>query len=835
MGQFARSAITAVLGPTNTGKTHLAVERLCAHSSGIMGFPLRLLAREVYDRVVRIKGERHVGLITGEEKILPPEARWLLCTAESMPVDRDVAFVALDEAQLGMDEERGHIFTDRLLRARGREETMILGSASLTPMVRALVPDAEIISRPRFSQLSYSGPKKLSRLPPRTAIVAFSAEHVYAVAEMLRRTRGGCAVVMGALSPATRNAQVAMYQAGEVDYLVATDAIGMGLNMDVGHVAFASLTKFDGKRQRRLRLPEMAQIAGRAGRHQRDGSFGVLAGGPDSAEFTEQEIERIEEHHFAPIDHLLWRNPDLDFHSIDALIESLEVRPDGPVLRAAPEAIDMAVLRVLDADATVRDRARGPAMVARLWSACGLPDFRKSGADHHARLVSQLFGFLSDGNGTIPAAWFAQELTRLDSIQGDVETVAARIAAVRTWAYVAHRADWLQDPAHWAEKTRALELKLSDALHQKLTERFVDRRTSVLMKSIGHDPALLDVEVDDAGAVSVDGEMIGALHGFRFTPDAAARGQDHKRLLAAAELRLPKELARRAQKLADAPDSAFHLLTEPGAPVQLTYQGMALAHLKAGRDLLAPRLVLDPIIARLDAPARQLVEQRCTRWLDQLIRQRLAPLAKIARLARLPETPPGLRGILAQLGEAGGVLNRAEVDAALATLDRAARHALSRTGVTVGTLDLFLPALLKPEASRLRLALLAVRAGQAMRPLPLAGLGLLDKPAPELALAAEQAGYRRFGDQMLRIDLVEKIARAAHEARGKDRMAKLDPALAVSLGVGGATLSRIMRALGFLPAGQEPGLDWRWRGRPRRAERPQPTNAAFAALSQLKR
>ncbi len=835
MGQFARSAITAVLGPTNTGKTHLAVERLCAHSSGIMGFPLRLLAREVYDRVVRIKGERHVGLITGEEKILPPDARWLLCTAESMPVDRDVAFVALDEAQLGMDEERGHIFTDRLLRARGREETMILGSASLTPMVRALVPDAEIISRPRFSQLSYAGPKKLSRLPPRTAIVAFSAEHVYAVAEMLRRTRGGCAVVMGALSPATRNAQVAMYQAGEVDYLVATDAIGMGLNMDVGHVAFASLTKFDGKRQRRLRLPELAQIAGRAGRHQRDGSFGVLAGGPDSAEFTEQEIERIEEHHFAPMDHMLWRNPDLDFHSIDALIDSLEVRPDGPVLRAAPEAIDMAVLRVLEADATVRDRARGPAMVARLWSACGLPDFRKSGADHHARLVSQLFGFLSEGHGTIPAAWFAQELTRLDSIQGDVETVAARIAAVRTWAYVAHRADWLQDPAHWAEKTRALELKLSDALHQKLTERFVDRRTSVLMKSIGHDPALLDVEVDDAGAVSVDGEMIGALHGFRFTPDAAARGQDHKRLLAAAELRLPKELARRAQKLADAPDSAFHLLTEPGALVQLTYQGMAIAHLKAGRDLLGPRLILDPNITRLDAPARHLVEQRCTQWLDQLIRNRLAPLAKIARLARLPETSPGLRGILAQLAEAGGVLGRAEVDAALGTLDRAARHALSRTGVTVGTLDLFLPALLKPEASRLRLALLAVRAGQAMRPLPLAGLGLLDKPAPELAQAAEHAGYRRFGDQMLRIDLVEKIARAAHEARGKDRMAKLDPALAVSLGVGGATLSRIMRALGFLPAGQEPGHDWRWRGRPRRAERPQPLNAAFAALSQLKR
>ena len=834
MSQFARSAITAVLGPTNTGKTHLAVERLCAHSSGIMGFPLRLLAREVYDRVVRIKGERHVGLITGEEKILPPDARWLLCTAESMPVDRDVAFVALDEAQLGADEERGHIFTDRLLRARGREETMILGSASMTPMIRALVPEAEIISRPRFSQLSYAGPKKLSRLPPRTAIVAFSAEHVYAVAEMLRRTRGGCAVVMGALSPATRNAQVAMYQAGEVDYLVATDAIGMGLNMDVGHVAFASLTKFDGKRQRRLRLPEMAQIAGRAGRHQRDGSFGVLAGGPDSAEFTEQEIERIEDHHFAPMDHLLWRNPDLDFHSIETLMDSLDVRPEGPVLRAAPEAIDLSVLRVLETDPAVRDRARGTKMVARLWSACGLPDFRKTGADHHARLVSQIFGFISDGRGTIPAAWFAQELARLDSVQGDVETVAARIAAVRTWSYVAHRADWLDDPAHWAEKTRTLELKLSDALHQKLTERFVDRRTSVLMKSIGHDPALLDVEVDEAGAVSVDGETIGALHGFRFTPDAAARGQDHKRLLAAAELRLPKELARRAQRLSEAPDAAFHLLTEAGMPVRLAYQGLPIAHLKAGRSLLDPRLVLDPSIARLDAAARQLIEQRAATWLEKRVRQRVGPLAKIAHAARQADTPASLRGILAQLADQGGVLQRNLVDAALATLDRKDRHALHHMGIVVGTLDLFIPSILKPEPSRVRLALLAVRADVPMPPLPLAGLGLLDKPAPALAAAAHQAGYRRFGDQMLRVDLVEKIARAAHDARGKDRTAILNPALATSLGVGNATLGRIMRALGFLPAGSEPGHGWRWRGRPRRAERQTPVNAAFAALSQLK-
>lgn len=835
MSQSARTAITAVLGPTNTGKTHLAVERLCAHSSGIMGFPLRLLAREVYDRVVRIKGEKRVGLITGEERILPPDARWLLCTAESMPTDRDVAFVGLDEAQLGIDAERGHVFTDRLLHARGRDETMILGSESLKPIVRTLLPEAEIITRPRFSQLSYAGAKKLSRLPPRTAIVAFSAEHVYAVAEMLRRTRGGCAVVMGALSPATRNAQVAMYEAGEVDYLVATDAIGMGLNMDVGHVAFASLAKFDGKRQRRLHLAEMAQIAGRAGRHQRDGTFGVLAGGPDEAAFTEQEIERIEEHRFNPLDHMMWRNSDLDFASIDALIGSLEVKPDNPPLRAAPEAIDLAVLRILSHDLAIQDAARGPRNVKRLWAACGLPDFRKVGADHHARLVGQIFAFLSQGAGQIPASWFAQQIARLDTAQGDVETIAARISEVRIWAYVAQRADWLPDAPTWAERTRALELKLSDALHARLTERFVDRRTSVLMKTVGHDPALLDVQVETDGRVLVDDEMIGTLTGFTFSPDASARGKDHKRLLAAADLRLPKELARRAQKLAQSTDATFTLATESGAPVRILWDWVEIAQMKPGRSLLSPRLALAPAISRLDAATRTLIEDRLDQWFDRTIAARLSALDRIGAAASDPQTPPVLRGILAQLSEHGGVLDRSAVDEALASLDRDQRHFLQRLGVTIGALYLFVGGLLKPEPTRLRLALAAVRKGQPMPPVPLPGLGLLDKPAPALAEGAHLAGFRRFGDQMLRVDLVERIARVAHDARGKDRTAAINPALAVSLGVGNATLARIMRALGFHPVGDTETQQWRWRGRPRRTERPTPVNPAFAVLGQLKR
>ena len=469
MSRFARSEITAVLGPTNTGKTHLAVERMAGHASGMIGFPLRLLAREVYDRVVKMKGSAaEVALITGEEKICPPKARWFLCTAESMPLEREVAFVGLDEAQLGADPERGHVFTDRLLRARGREETMILGSDSLKPMLKALVPDAEVIGRPRFSTLSYAGAKKLSRLTRRSAIVAFSAEEVYAVAEALRRLRGGAAVVMGALSPRTRNAQVAMFQAGEVDYLVATDAIGMGLNMDVHHVAFASLHKFDGRRQRRLTVAEMAQIAGRAGRHQRDGTFGALHEEGPSA-FTPEEVLAIEAHRVPPLEKLYWREGAPDFASLGDLIASLEAKPQSDVLRAAPEAIDLAVLKRLSEEDWVRQRVRSPAMVKRLWAACGLPDFRKLGADPHSRFVGRLFGHLSEGRGHVPHQWFADEIARLDNMGGDVETLAGRIAAARSWAYIAHRADWLEDPLHWAERTRAIEEKLSDALHASLT------------------------------------------------------------------------------------------------------------------------------------------------------------------------------------------------------------------------------------------------------------------------------------------------------------------------------------------------------------------------------
>src|SRR4249919_3301593 len=730
--------VRAILGPTNTGKTYLAIERMCAHSSGVIGFPLRLLAREVYDRVVQLKGAGQVALITGEERIVPQGARYYLCTAESMPVQgdrgddpesgRDFAFAAIDEAQLGIDPERGHVFTDRMLRARGREETLILGSDTLKPLIRQLLPEAEIVSRPRFSTLRYAGSAKLSRLPPRAAIVAFSAEQVYALAEMLRRFKGGAAVVMGALSPATRNAQVDMFQRGEVDYLVATDAIGMGLNMDVTHVAFAGLEKFDGRRDRRLTIAEMAQIAGRAGRHQRDGSFGTLGlGGESGPELSDEEVNAIEEHRFRPLDHLYWRSADLDFTSVTDLISSLEAKSDDPLLRPAPVAIDLAVLKLLAEDPAIS--ATRSAKARKLWAVCGLPDFRKVGPMHHARMVRRLFSYVGEG-GHIPHEWFAAEVARLDNVAGDIEVLADRLAGIRSWAYIAQRSDWLADPTKWAERTRAVEGRLSDALHERLTQRFVDRRTAVLVRDIGaRGSDALPVTVAADGEVSVGPEPIGHLSGFDFRVDPSARLADKRLLLAAAERRLGDELDRRAKALVAAEDHSFQLAVEDGGGLAVAWEGHVLARLAPGRSLLEPALRTARALDRLSAPTRAALRERLEHWLDTQVAGHLGALQKLAAAATDPASPPGVRALAAMLADAGGVLPRKAALSAIAHLEQADRQALHRLRVRLGPLDVFLPTLLKPAAQHWRAALLAVKQGQAMPKLPAAGAAMLTADA----------------------------------------------------------------------------------------------------------
>ena len=838
MARRSDAPVRAILGPTNTGKTHLAIERMCGHSSGVIGFPLRLLAREVYDRVVAMKGEKQVALLTGEERIVPPTARYFLCTAESMPVpggdshhdddlQRDFAFAAIDEAQLGIDPERGHVFTDRMLRARGREETLILGSDTLRPVIRELLPEAEIVSRPRFSTLRYSGSVKLSRLPERSAVVAFSAEQVYALAEMLRRFKGGAAVVMGALSPATRNAQVAMFQRGEVDYLVATDAIGMGLNMDVAHVAFAGLEKFDGRRDRRLSIAEMAQIAGRAGRHQKDGTFGTLGLSEDSGGFSEEEVEAIEDHRFRPLDSVYWRNADLDFLDVGTLIRSLETKSADPLLRSAPEAIDLAVLKLVAEDPAVI--AKKGAQARRLWAVCGLPDFRKVGPMHHARMVRRLYSYIGEG-GHIPHEWFAAEVARLDNVTGDIEALADRLAGIRSWAYIAHRADWLKEPAKWADRTRLVEARLSDALHERLTQRFVDRRTAVLVRDIGaRGSDALPVTVAADGEVSVGPEPIGHLTGFDFRVDPNARLADKRLLLAAAERRLGDELDRRARALVDADDHAFDLTVEDGGGLAVTWEGHVLARLAPGRSLLEPALRTARALDRLSAPTRASLRERLERWLDAQIDRHLSPLKQLAAAASDPSTSGGVRALAAMLADAGGLLPRKTALSAIAHLEQADRQSLHRLRVRLGPLDIFLPLLLKPAAQRWRAALIAVKQSQPMPALPAPGAATLTAEAD-----ARGAGvaYRRLGPTWIRIDLADRLAshaRKVRSARGED---PVDQALATSIGLSEDALGRLMNEIGFARAGDA----WKWRGRrgPRPDRRAAPSHA-FAELAKLKK
>ena len=840
MRATSQSRVKAVLGPTNTGKTHLAIERLCAHSSGAIGFPLRLLAREVYDRVCAIKGAGQVALITGEERIEPANARWLLCTAEAMPVDADLAFIALDEAQLCADRERGHVFTDRLLHARGRDETMLLGSATLEPMVRALLPAAEIVSRPRFSTLSHSGARKLSRIPPRSAIVAFSAEQVYAVAEMLRRFRGGAAVVMGALSPETRNRQVALYQSGEVDYLVATDAIGMGLNLDIEHVAFAGLSKFDGQRQRRLTTAEMAQIAGRAGRHQRDGTFGTMAGtGGHDAEFTPEEVYAIEEHRFPPLTRLFWREAEPRCDALRHLIADLETRPDRAELASAPEAIDLAVLKRLTEDPDLAASVRGGGAVRRFWGACSLPDFRSAGVDNHSRFVARLWEDLR--RGYLGGDYVARSIAELDNPSGDIDTLQMRIAAIRSWSYIAQRPDWVLAREEMAARARAAEARLSDALHARLTERFVNRRTTVLMKKLGADTALLPVTVAD-DEVLVDGEHIGRLAGFRFRVDPQTRLADRKLLLAAAERHLPALLAARATQLAEGLESGQASIRLEGA--RLYWHGEPLARLIPGKVILAPQIEADAALDSLGRLERQRLVTALSAWLERELAA-LNPLRRLDAASSDPAAGPELRALLIRLTEAGGLLERA--DSGLDRLGKDQRERLRRLGVRVGALDLFVPAMLRAPALAAWRALLAAQ-GQALGT-PVPGMPpVVAHPGK----APVPPGYRRFGPQALRIDIAEKLLRAAHGTRvaAGARPFVIETALAISTGLATPSFAQLLRQGGFQPIMPRPLHEgafgppapprWRWRP-PRRAAEAviQPAHplpgSAFAALAALVR
>jgi ATP-dependent RNA helicase SUPV3L1/SUV3 len=746
------AGVTAVLGPTNTGKTHLAIERMLAHSSGIIGLPLRLLAREVYNKIADRAGVDSVALITGEEKIKPPRPRFWVSTVEAMPRDLDVSFLAVDEIQIAADLERGHVFTDRILNRRGRDETLLLGAATMRPIVERLLPGASIVTRPRLSQLEFAGDRKITRQPRRTAIVAFSADEVYAIAELIRRQHGGAAVVLGSLSPRTRNAQVAMFQNGDVDYLVATDAVGMGLNLDVDHVAFASDRKYDGYQFRRLNPSEFAQIAGRAGRATRDGTFGTTG---RCAPFEPELVNALQNHTFDSVKVLQWRNSKLDFSSLGALQVSLALTPAHEALTRAPIAEDLRVLDHAARDADVREMAHGAAAVERLWDACQIPDYRKIAPAAHAELVTSLYEFLVK-KGRIPDAWFAAQVEQADRTDGDIDTLSGRIAQIRTWTFVANRPDWLADPEHWQGITREVENKLSDALHERLTERFVDRRTSVLMRRL-RENTMLNTEIGKTGEVIVEGHVIGRLDGFTFAPDAAEAGSDAKALQATAQKALAGEIDARAEKLSAAPDEQF-VLTSDGT---IRWTGDAVARLVAADDALHPRL---RIISdeRLSGAPREAVQARLDLWLKTHIEKLLGPLFELGKA----EDITGIaRGIAFQLIEALGVLERSKISAEMKDLDQPSRANLRKYGVRFGAYHIYFPALLKPAARGLALLLWAEKQDNVdMAALStaqhLAGSGRTSFPADKALHrdAYRVLGYRQCGERAVRVDILERLA-----------------------------------------------------------------------------
>jgi ATP-dependent RNA helicase SUPV3L1/SUV3 len=746
------AGVTAVLGPTNTGKTHLAIERMLAHSSGIIGLPLRLLAREVYNKIVARAGAESVALITGEEKIKPPRARFWVSTVEAMPRDLDVSFLAVDEIQIAADLERGHVFTDRILNRRGRDETLLLGAATMRPIIERLLPGASIVTRPRLSQLEFAGDRKITRQPRRTAIVAFSADEVYAIAELIRRQHGGAAVVLGSLSPRTRNAQVEMFQSGDVDYLVATDAVGMGLNLDVDHVAFASDRKYDGYQFRRLNPAEFAQIAGRAGRATRDGTFGTTG---RCAPFEPELVNALQNHTFDSVKMLQWRNAKLDFSSLGGLQVSLALTPDHEALTRAPIAEDLRVLDHAARDEDVRDMAKSAAAVERLWDTCQVPDYRKLAPAAHAELVTTLYGFLMK-KGRIPDDWFAAQVAQADRTDGDIDTLSGRIAQIRTWTFAANRPDWLADPEHWQAISRGVEDKLSDALHERLTERFVDRRTSVLMRRL-RENTMLNTEIGKTGEVTVEGHVIGRLDGFMFAPETAEAGSDAKALQATALKALAGEIDARAEKLSGAADDQFALASDG----TLRWTGDAVAKIVAADNTLVPRL---RIIAdeRLTGAPRDAVQARLDLWLKTHIEKILGPLFELSKA----EDVTGIaRGIAFQLIEALGVIERSKIAAEMKDLDQPSRATLRKYGVRFGAYHIYVPALLKPAARGLASLLWALKhddidlsaLGGAQH---LASSGRTSFPADKVLTqeAYRTLGYKLCGERVVRVDILERLA-----------------------------------------------------------------------------
>ena len=784
---MTKDKITAVLGPTNTGKTHLAIDTLLSFDSGMIGFPLRLLAREVYDKVIKKISTEKVALITGEEKIIPSNARYFLCTVESMPIDKHLEFVGVDEIQMCADHERGHIFTDRLLNIRGEKLTMFMGSNTIKKIISRLNGDIEFINRERLSKLTYGGHKKISRIDRKTAIIAFSAEEVYAIAELIRRQKGGAAIVMGSLSPKTRNAQVELYQSGDVDFLVATDAIGMGINMDLDHIYFSNLKKFDGKKLRKLKIAEIGQIAGRAGRYLNDGNFGITG---ECKEMTSEDVELLEAHKFDEIRTLFWRNSNLNFNNPLSLIKSLEEKPQIEWLRKINECEDEKALKYFLKDKSLIDVELNHKKLNLLWECCQIPDFVKKTYGNHYEVIGNVFSFLSSKKGRITDEFMRLQLIKLDKLEGNVDSLTNRIANVRTWSYVSNKNNWIENQDYWIEKTKHLEDKLSDRLHEELTKTFIDKRASVLARGLKQDMEF-KTEILENNNIIIDDQYIGKLNGLKLELDLkkGALETDIKSLKKAARQTIGPELEKRIQTIIETK------LIELKDDFKIYWNNFPIAKLNVGNDYLNPNidLIIDDIITQNH---KQKLNEFINKWVQSKINSILKSLID---LKNLKEKNSSIKALAYQLYENNGVLKREKVSEYLKKLGQNERKILRELGVKFGRYHIFLYKLIKPEAVSLRV-LMWKNFHQKyfnLKP-PIFGLNFLNDKDSRNKDFMLLCGFEKFDNLFVRIDILERLfMQIMNSNTGENKEIKMIPEMLNLLGCSKDNLKKLLNNMGY--------------------------------------
>ena len=783
---MTKNRITAVLGPTNTGKTHLAIDTMLSFESGIIGFPLRLLAREVYDKVIKKINLDKVALITGEEKIIPSNAKYFLCTVESMPIDKDVEFVGVDEIQMCADHERGHIFTDRLLNIRGTKLTMLMGSNTIKKIISKLDDDVEFINRERLSKLTYSGHKKISRINRKTVIIAFSAEEVYAIAELIRRQKGGAAIVMGSLSPKTRNAQVELYQSGDVDFLVATDAIGMGINMDLDNVFFSNLKKFDGKKVRKLNLSEIGQIAGRAGRYLNDGNFGVTG---DCKEISAEEVDLLENHKFEEIKTLFWRNSNLNFNNPLSLIKSLEEKPQSKWLRKIHECEDEKALKYFLREKNLENINFDSKTLNLLWECCQIPDFVKKTYGNHYAVIQDVFKFLSEKKGKITNEFMRLQLMKLDKLEGNVDSLSNRIANVRTWSYVSNKNNWIENQEHWIEKTKLLEDRLSDRLHEELTKTFIDKRASILARGLKQDMEF-KTEILENNDVKIDDQFIGKINGLKLELDLkkGALKTDIRSLKKAARQSIGPELEKRVQNIIDTG------LIELNEDFKIYWRTFAIAKLTAGNDYLNPgfELIVDDILVH---DQRQKLIIFIKRWIKNKIDKVLKSLID---LKNLKEKNSSIKALAYQLYENNGVLKRENVSEYLKNLGQNDRKILRELGVRFGRYHIFLHKLIKPEPVTIRTLLWKNYHLKyfKLKP-PTFGLNFIDDTNNRNKNFMLLCGFEKFDNFFVRIDILERLFMQIINSGSEKKEIKLIPEMLNLLGCSKENFKKLIKKMNY--------------------------------------